>query len=221
MQGNLAVIPAKGRSTRLPRKNIRLFGRLPMIAWTIEAALNSDLFSDVIVSTDDWEIAGIAEDAGASVPFLREDALADDYTPVSLVTLDVVERLPGYKHVAQLMPNCPLRNFKDVQDSFVAWKHTVADSQISVSDYGWANPWWAMTSDGRYLFEDKLRDRSQDLPDLYCPSGAVWWTTTDKLIQYKTFYMPTVDHYVLPYHRGIDIDTQEDFEIADALRRMA
>ena len=218
---NIAVIPARGQSKRLPRKNIRLFGGKPMIVWTIEAAINSGLFADVIVSTEDWEIAGIAEDAGAKVPFIREDALADDYIPVSLVTLDAVERMPKARHhVAQLMPTCPLRTFEDIQESFVQFKHSGADAQISVSDYGWTNPWWAINVHGGYLFEDKLRDRSQDLPDLYCPTGAIWWTTADKLIQYRTFYQPQMDFYVLPYDRGIDIDTQEDFDTAEAFRKI-
>lgn len=216
--GNLAVIPARGNSTRLPRKNIREFGGKPMIAWTIEAAINSGLFQDVVVSTEDWEIAGIAEDFGASVPFTRDLALADEYTPTSMVTLDAVEKLPGYVHVAQLLPSCPLRNYKDIQESFKAFVGSPDDSTISVSDYGWSNPWWAITNAGSYLFAERLRDRSQDLPDLYCPTGAVWWTRPETLQLYKTFYTPRTGYYVIPWMRGIDIDTMEDFEVADALR---
>lgn len=214
---NLAVIPARGGSKRLPRKNIREFGGKPMIAWTIEAAINSGLFKDVIVSTDDWEIAGISEDVGAEVYM---SALHSDYMPTSEITLEIVNQYKGYVHVAQLMVTSPLRTFEDIQESFVQFMHSGCDAQISVSDFGWTNPWWAITEQGGYLFEDKLKDRSQDLPDLYCPTGAIWWTTVLNLIQYGTFYMPKMDYFVLPYMRGIDIDTLEDFEIADAFRRM-
>src|SRR5215510_12419533 len=144
----LAVIPARGGSKRVPNKNIReLFGK-PMIAYTAEAAVESDLFAEVVVSTDSEEIAEISRKFGARAPCLRDASLADDYTPVSSVTLDALNRVDAdgrrYEYVAQLMPNCPLRTAVDVRDSYHQFVEGSAASQISVARYGWQNPWWAM-----------------------------------------------------------------------------
>jgi len=220
---NLAVIPARGGSKRLLRKNIREFGGKPMIAWTIIAAQNAGMFGRVIVSTDDWEIAGIAEHYGAEVPFIREDVLAGDNVPISLVTLDAVVKVEGFERVCQLMPNCPLRDFDDIRDSFTSFVSSEADSQLSVTDYGWTSPWWAINGEGRRIFDrlDTFNKRSQDLPELYCPTGAVWWADVEALKRYKTFYTPSCALWHIDRLHGIDIDTEKDLEVAEALRRIA
>ena len=108
----IAIIPARGGSKRIPGKNVRELAGRPMIAYTIEAACASGLFERVVVSTDSQEIAEIAERYGAESPFLRDAGLADDVTPVSLATLDALQRLDPdggqYDTLAQLMPNCPV-----------------------------------------------------------------------------------------------------------------
>ena len=194
--GRLAVIPARGGSKRLPGKNIRcLLGR-PALAYTVEAALASGLFARVVVSTDDETIARVAREAGAEVPFLRDAALADDHTPVSRVTLDALLRLDGdssrFSQVAQLMPNCPLRTAADVCSSYERFVRTSAESQLSVTRYGWQNPWWAMRRvEGARLeplFEQAVTTRSQDLPELFCPTGAIWWVRADVLRREGTFH---------------------------------
>ena len=140
----IAVIPARGGSKRIPRKNIKLFDGKPIIAHTVEAALQSRLFSQVVVSTDSEEIALLAEQYGAEVPFLRDARLADDVTPVSAATVDVVQRLDAtedrFAYVCQLMPNCPLRSAEDIAKSYTQLLSTDSDSQISVVRYGWQNP---------------------------------------------------------------------------------
>src|SRR5919109_2343177 len=145
--GCLAVIPARGGSKRVPGKNLRLLGDRPVIAYTIHAAWTSGIFDRVVVSTDSEQIADVARRFGAEVPFLRDPALADDRAPVSLVTLDAVQRLVpegAACDVAQLMPNCPLRTAEDIRRSYDAFQASGADSQISVTWYGWQNPWWAL-----------------------------------------------------------------------------
>ena len=225
-QSCLAVIPARGGSRRIPRKNTRdLCGR-PVIAYTIEAALQSGVFDRVVVSTDDDQIAAIAKEYGADVPFIRAASLADDYTPVSLVTLDALERLDPdgkvYRYVAQLMANCPLRTAEDVRDSYRQFVETGADSQISVTRYGWLNPWWAMTRDDRYrlafIFDEQRVDRrSQDLPEVFCPTGAIWWAKADVLRCEKTFYIADRTGWEIPWQRAVDIDTEDDWRLAEIL----
>lgn len=224
---NLAVIPARGGSKRLPGKNVMALGGKPMIAHTIEAALGSRLFEMVVVSTDDEQIAEIAVQHGAQVPFLRDASLADDHTPVSAATADTVRRLEAdglrFDAVAQLMANCPLRNAEDVQGSATAFASSPHAAQVSVTDYGWLNPWWALTreEDGsaKALFEERLASRSQDLPTLYCPTGAIWWAETEALLGAGTFHLEKRALYELPWHRAVDIDEEADFKLAELLLR--
>jgi pseudaminic acid cytidylyltransferase len=221
----IAVIPARGGSKRIPGKNLKLLGGKPLIAYTIAAATESGLFGRVMVSTDSTEIAEIARRYDAEVPFLREENLADDFTPVSSVTVDALLRLDpvGDKVdlVAQLMPNCPLRTADDVIDSHAQFEKTGAQSQISVVRYGWQNPWWAMRRNERHemepVFQEHITSRSQDLPELFCPTGAIWWAKADTLRHTKTFHCENRTGWEIPWQRGIDIDTYQDWAMAEVL----
>jgi pseudaminic acid cytidylyltransferase len=224
----IAVIPARGGSKRIPGKNIRALAGKPIIAYTIAAACESGLFERVVVSTDSQEIAEVARQYNAEVPFLRDGSLADDFTPVSAVTADALVRIDpaGDKFglVAQLMPNCPLRTAQDVRDSFRQFESTAADSQISIVRYGWQNPWWAMRRNARQelepVFKEQMTARSQDLPELFCPTGAIWWARSAALRRTKTFHLENKTGWEIPWQRGIDIDTFEDWEMAEALIRI-
>lgn len=221
----LAVIPARGGSKRIPGKNIRQLGGRPAIAYTIDAALASGVFARVVVSTDSDEIADVALRYGAEVPFMRDPSLADDHTPVSLVTVDALERLDprgtAFRYVAQLMPNCPLRNADDVRDSFAQYTRSGSVAQLSVTRFGWLNPWWAMTRDASLvlhpLFEREATMRSQDLPELYCPTGAIWWATAGTLRLERTFHVAGRTGWELPWWRALDIDTMDDWRMAELL----
>lgn len=223
----IAVIPARSGSKRVPDKNIRLMCGKPIISYTIKAALQSKIISSVIVSTDSEEIAEISLDYGAEVPFLRSKVLSDDYTPVSLVTLDVIEqlRLKGkeYKNVVQLLPNCPMRDSTDILNSYSHFVQSKAESQISVTRYGWLNPWWAMTRDMNNvlspIFPEQMKKRSQDLPDLFCPTGAVWWIQADILRREKTFHCKNRTGWEISWDHAVDIDTEEDWRMAEILMR--
>jgi pseudaminic acid cytidylyltransferase len=223
----LAVIPARGGSKRIPHKNIRILCGKPIIEYTIEAALQSKIFSSVIVSTDSQEIADISQDCGADVPFLRLKNLSDDYTPVSLVTLDAVEKMQQdgrkFRYIAQLLPNCPLRDSADIIHSFTQFMESKAESQISVTRYGWLNPWWAMTrNENKVLspvFLEQTKKRSQDLPDLFCPTGAIWWIHLETLLREKTFHCENRTGWEIPWDHAVDIDTDEDWRMADALMK--
>jgi N-acylneuraminate cytidylyltransferase len=221
----LAVIPARAGSKRVPRKNVRLLAGQPMLTYTIEAARGSELFDRVVVSTDSPEIAAIAEAAGAEVPFLRSGDLADDFTPVSLVTLDALERLDPagnhYPSVAQLMPTCPLRGAEDIRASYRAFRESGSASQVSVTRFGWQNPWWAGERDAKGVlhpvFQQFVQSRGQDLPSLFCPTGAVWWASASTLRREKTFHIAGRTGWEIPWDRGVDIDSEDDWRLAELL----
>jgi pseudaminic acid cytidylyltransferase len=222
----IAIIPARGGSKRVPGKNILPLAGKPLIAYTIEAALKSALFGRVVVSTDSEEIADVARTNGADVPFLRSSQISDDVTPVSAATADALERLDPdgtqYKIVAQLMANCPLRTAADLVSSYKQFSETSSDAQISVVRYGWQNPWWAMRRDaGSFaldpLFPREMSARSQDLPELFCPTGAIWWGKTKAIREQRTFHIPGRTGWEISWQHGVDIDTPEDMEFAEAL----
>lgn len=221
----LAVIPARGGSKRIPGKNLRSLAGKPLLAYTVEAALQSDLFEHVVVSTDSPDIAEVARECGAAVPFLRDASLSDDFVPVSAATVDALERIDPsgdvIASVCQLMPNCPLRVSGDIVDSYEQFDRTGAEAQVSVVRYGWQNPWWAMRRDEELvlapLFEDAATERSQDLPELFCPTGAVWWAKAGALRRERTYHMAGRTGWEIPWRRGIDIDTETDWELAQVL----
>jgi len=218
----LAVIPARGGSKRIPGKNLTPFAGKPLLAYTVEAAVASGLFDRVVVTTDDPEIAAAAREFGAEVPFMREPGLADDFVPVSTATLDALERVDpagdAVADVCQLMPNCPLRNARDMIASAAQFDDSDVGSQISVVRYGWQNPWWAMRRDERFmlepLFSEAVSARSQDLPEPFCPTGAVWWAKAAALRREGTFHMAGRTGWEIPWQRGVDIDTVDDLELA-------
>lgn len=222
MVKNIAIIPARGGSKRIPHKNIIDFFGKPLIAWTIEAAQESGIFERVIVSTDDEQIAKVAQQYGAEVPFMRQ-AFADDYSPVSLVTTDALEQLlpDRYDTVVQLMANCPLRTSDAIRASYAYFIKHKLDFQLSCFPFGWMNPWWAYKLDEHNtpepLFSDNLRNmRSQDQERLYCPTGAIWMAKAEKLCQQKTFYGDGYKFFPLSWEESVDIDDYEDLKMAKA-----
>jgi CMP-N-acetylneuraminic acid synthetase len=218
----IAIILGRGGSKRIPRKNIVDFAGKPMIAWSIQAAINSRRFDRVCVSTDSDEIAQIARDYGAEVPFLRRSA-ADDVAPASEATIVTLEQAESffsetYGVVAQLMGNCPLRNQQDIADAMDNFFKVLPDSQISCFRFGWMNPWWAAElADGgfpEFKFTQALTARSQDLPPLYCPSGAFWVANARALKMHRSFYGGRSIFHPMPWMSAMDIDDAEDLEMA-------
>ncbi len=221
---HIAVILARGGSKRLPRKNILEFHGKPMLAWTVEAALESGCYQRVLVSTDDAEIAAIARDYGAEAPFLRL-AAADDMASSSEATLAALGQAEAhwgehYDHVSQLMANCPLRSAADIRDSVANFLQRRAQFQISCFRFGWMNPWWAARLDEEqrphYLFPEARATRSQDLPSLYCPSGATWIAGCEPLRQHGSFYGPGHVLDPISWMSAMDIDDAEDLMMANA-----
>lgn len=225
---NIAIIPARGGSKRIPRKNIFSFNGRPMLAWTVQAALESGCFDQVLVSTDDPEIAQEAITAGASVPFYRTQN-ADDQSPVSLATLSALRQAEQhwdtrFDQVVQLMPNCPLRTSDDIGSALKNFAESGSFFQISCFQFGWMNPWWAarLQVDGKPspIFPEALLKRSQDLDRLFCPTGAIWVAERDSFLKYETFYGPDYRFFPLAWESAIDIDNLDDLQMALMIARL-
>jgi len=217
----LALIPARGGSKRLPRKNLLDFGGKPMVAWTIEAAKFSGVFDKVIVSTDDEELAHIGTTFGAEI--LRRSAdLADDHTGLISVLQHVVRMLDSqFDSVCLLLPNCPMRIEADIRKSCEEYERRRPAALLSVVDYLWTPPYRALQQTENALtpvFGDWVNRKSQEYPIMVCPSGAIYWTDIQAVLKADALYVDGIEYFSMPWYRGIDIDTKDDFEIAAALR---
>ena len=223
----LAVIPARGGSKRIPKKNIVPLAGKPMINWTIEAAQSCSFIDRVIVSTDSNEIKEVAENQGVEIPFLRTSAM-DDVSPASEATLSCLEQSKDewgeFDVVVQLMPNCPLRTSDVIAKGIEKFFQNESRSQISYFKYGWMNPWWANTMDQKMkptpLFPDAMKSRSQDLDNLYCPTGAVWISLSDTLVKHRNFYTDDYRGFIIDWISALDIDDEDDLELAEAVFQM-
>jgi CMP-N-acetylneuraminic acid synthetase len=220
----IALIPARGGSKRVPRKNIRPFFEHPMVAYSIAAARNSGLFSRVLVSTEDPEISAVSRKYGAEI-VPRPAELAEDSVTVVDVALHALTFVSakGAKPAAlcNLMPNCPLRRSADIKAQWQAFDPS-RSFQISAVAYRGVYPQWSLAVDGRgegrWFFGEALKP-SQDLPPLVCPTGAIWWVRVDDFVKQKRFYGTPFHVQPMDSDRGLDIDTEEDLRLAELLVR--
>ncbi|MDE0836947.1 MAG: acylneuraminate cytidylyltransferase family protein [Akkermansiaceae bacterium] len=220
----LAIIPARGGSKGLPGKNIRLLAGVPLIAHTIRAALEADTVSRILVSTDDEDIAAVARESGAEVPFLRPPELSDDKAfgvDVCLHALAHAEDVLDYhpEFVILLQPTSPMRHASDINAAVSLLCKSGADSVVSlkpVTEY----PQWMKKMDGQQrissLFDDlELTSSRQDLEKSYLLNGAIYLSTAAALKKNRSFYGGDTRGYVMPEDRSIDIDTLKDFLTAE------
>jgi len=219
----IAIIPARGGSKGLADKNVKdLLGK-PMIAYTIEAALQSKLIHRVIVSTDDQEIANIAVEAGAKCPFLRPKELASDNAMAVDNYIYTIERLNteyGYKidSFVVLQPTSPLRSVEDIDAAISLFLDKNADSVVSYVEESHPVTWHKHIDEyGRFenIFEDILANR-QDNRKSYYPNGAIMVFKYD-LVKSKQYYSADSYAYIMPKSRSVDIDYIDDFEYAEYL----
>lgn len=217
----VAIIPARGGSKRIPKKNIVPFNGKPLIAHTIEAAKASGVFDDIIVSTDSEEIATVSKKYGALVPELRDEK-SDDISPVSEATIHTLKQLErkGLKYdvVIQLFAVCPLRDAADIEACYQYFRERKAPFVLSCFKFDWMNPWWAFSKnqngEAKWLFDDARKQRSQDLPDLYSPTGAIWIANVDALLKEGSFYGKGHIFWEMDWKHALDIDVAADLEMA-------
>lgn len=219
----VGVIPARSSSKSIPRKNIAMVAGKPLIAHTIQAALDAKLIDRVIVSTDSQEIADMARSFGAEVPFLRPPELAQDDTPGIEPIIHAARWLnnnddyhPDY--VMVLQPTSPLRTAEDIEAAVQLAQKQQADSVVSVCPVH-QHPYWMkrITDDGRlvdFLSLGTDYTRRQDLPPVYALNGAIYLVRCEVLLEHKTFYTDHTYAYVMPPERSLDIDTLQDLYLA-------
>ncbi|WP_428031354.1 pseudaminic acid cytidylyltransferase [Ancylobacter sp.] len=222
----LAVIPARGGSKRIPRKNIRPFGGLPIIAWSIRAARDSGCFDRILVSTDDAEIAEMARTHGAEVPFLRPPELSDDHTG----TIPVIAHAVAWQNAQGtpvseaccLYATAPFVRASDLRHGLQVLEQSGADYAFSVTTY--AAPVQRalrITREGRVamLQPEHFHTRSQDLEEIWHDAAQFYWGRARAWLAQETLFGPSSAPIPLPRQRVQDIDTPEDWERAEGMFR--
>lgn len=222
----VAIIPARGGSKRIPRKNIRPFHGRPMIAWPIAAAAASGLFDRVIVSTDDAEIADVARAEGAEVPFLRDPSLADDRTGVTPVVQDTLRRLEAIGERPALAclvyATAPFLRAEDLARGLNALEETGADYANSVTSFPAPVQRAMVIEDGRLRMIDPANRlvRSQDLPEAYHDAGQFCWGRREAWLSDRAVFDAPTAAVLLPRFRVQDVDTPEDWTRAEVMARV-
>ena len=219
-----AIIPARGGSKRIQRKNIRQFHGRPMIAWTIDTAINSGLFSNVIVSTDDAEIAAIAQEHGAQVPFLRPAAFSNDYATTQDVMRHAVTWLAKNQiesdFVCCLYATAPFLQAEDVVKGLRALQESTADYAYAVTEFDYS-PHRALikNQNGQVSLEkpELAAVRSQDLPSLVHDAGQFYWAKTETWLTQQEVLSSAGIGIEIPRSQAQDIDNEEDWKLAEAL----
>lgn len=221
----LAIIPARGGSKRVPHKNVREVAGKPLIAHTIEHASSASRIDRTIVSTDDEEIAEVAKEHGADIPFMRPAELATDTATLPETITHALDNLQKadskYDWICTLQATCPLRTPKDIDETLAKLDKTGADSCLTISKYV-TPPQWAMARDEngalseffdfQMLWTDEPA-RSQDIPELYHPNGAVFATSIEAWRTYESFYTPYTTGYEMPRERSFDVDEPWELEL--------
>ena len=221
MRNAIAIIPARGGSKRIPRKNIKLFHGKPLIAYSIEIALSCGLFSKVIVSTEDAEIAKIAKEYGAEVPFMRSSELADDLSSSGDVVTDAIKKLQEmgekFEYVCTLYATAPFLKEKYLKEGFEKLKKSNARLAFSVTSMPFPiQRTFKLTEDGRckMFTPEYFSSRSQDLEEAYQDAGQFYWEIVDKKLRDIPFGSDSIP-IILPRHLVQDIDTPEDWKRAE------
>ena len=221
---NVAVIPARGGSKRIPRKNIRKFNGKPIIAYSIEKALLSNLFDKVIVSTDDDEIKDIALQFGAEVPFKRPDRLSDDYTGTTAVVAHAVKWLENQgktlNAVCCIYSTAPLLDLKYLKTSYNIFNTGNWDYVFSAAEYIYpVERSFKVLDNGslKMLLPENLNKRSQDLTTTYHDAGQFYWGTFEAWVENRPVFSERSTIIKLPSYRTADIDTKEDWKRAELM----
>lgn len=220
---NIAIIPARGGSKRLPGKNIKNLAGKPMIAWTIEAALDSGVFDHVFVSTDDQSIAKISQKFGAEVPFLRPAELASDTATTNEVVTHLVEWFEeeyniAATNIAILQPTSPLRDSIHIREAANLMKKKSVKAVVSVCELEYpmqlCNNLGVNGSMDGFIKPENLK-RTQDLATYYRLNGALYFFERDYVNNLSNLYSEGTYSYIMASRSSIDIDTKEDFKLAE------
>lgn len=219
----IAVIPARGGSKRIQKKNIKQLAGKPLITYTIEAALHSTSINRTFVSTDDEDVQNIVKPYSVEI-IERPQELAADETPTIDVVFHVLQVLEAEdylpKTIVLLQPTSPLRTSQDIDSALELFLRRECEAVMSVCRV-FRSPYWSFRICEDYLkplFDEKyLKMRRQDLPELYMPNGALYVSTPYNLRKYGSFCCPQTVPYIMPPERSVDIDDEMDFLLAEVL----
>jgi CMP-N,N'-diacetyllegionaminic acid synthase len=216
----LALIPARGGSKGVPRKNIRELCGKPLIAWSIEAAQKSKYIDRLVVSTEDEEIAEIARNYGAEVPFMRPPELSQDETSGMAPVLHALEQLPGYENILLLQPTSPLRTVKDIDGIIQLYNNNMAPSCVSVCEPSKHPQWmYQILKNGCLdsVIKKPLINRRQELSEIFALNGSLYLAQTEWFNRRNTFINEETLGYIMPTERSVDIDSPLDWKWAEFL----
>jgi CMP-N,N'-diacetyllegionaminic acid synthase len=218
----VGLIPARGGSKGFLRKNIRQIAGKPLIVWTIETALRARRLDSVVVSTEDEEIADVARQHGAQVPFMRPAELARDDTPGVEPALHALGQRPDWNAIVLLQPTSPLRTADDIDACIELAERHGAPSAASVAAPG-THPYWmcCLGPDQRItpLLDVAEVANRQDLPTVYAMNGALYYARADWLRMHRAFVTRDTVGYIMPPERSVDLDTPLDWRLAEMLLR--
>ena len=210
----VGLIPARGGSKGIPRKNIRNFCGKPLIYWTIEAARKANCFDRLIVSTDDIEIAKIAKMAGAEVPFMRPEHLANDEASGFSVLNNLLENIPEADKIITLQPTSPLRRAEDIKGILKFFKSSNTDSVVSLTLANKHPSWMFNISSTNKMVpftNEEIPSCRQKLNNVYVLNGSLYLGTRDFYIKEKKMFTKNTLGYIMPKEISIDIKTEVDF----------
>lgn len=223
---NIAIIPARGGSKRIPRKNIKLFHDKPLIAYSIENAIESQLFDRIVVSTDDQEIATVAQQYGAEVPFVRPTELSDDFTGTGDVVEHAIKALTtktqSYDYLCTIYATAPLLDKKYLIEAYQKLKSSDAEQAFSVTSMPFPiQRCFKVNKNQRCeMFHPKnFYSRSQDLEEAYQDAGQFYWRNLNKKLTDITFGKGSIP-IILPRYLVQDIDTIEDWQQAEMMYQL-
>ena len=221
----LAIIPARGGSKGVPKKNIKEIEGIPLIGYTIREAKKSKYISRVVVSTDEEEIAEVARKIGAEIPCLRPEELSGDASSTVECVIHMVNYLKENEDyvpdfICLLQCTSPLRTMEDIDEAIEKLFRTDFDGIVSVCEAE-TNPYWTNVFDNDrlkyFLEEGKTITRRQDLPKIYRYNGAIYIIKTGVFLREKSFETDNITGYVMSNEKSIDIDTITDFKVAEIL----
>ena len=223
----LVIIPARGGSKAIPRKNIKDLNGKPLIAYTIEETKKSKYIDRIVVSTEDDEIANVSVKLGVQVPYLRPKELSGDNSPTIDCVIHMISWLKeseGYipDYVCLLQCTSPLRTYEDIEGTIEKAMDLNFDGAVSVCEAE-VNPYWTNVFTGDklnyFIEEGKKITKRQDLPKVYRINGAVYVIKTNILLKQKTFETDNITGYVMSNEGSVDIDDEIDFKLAELLMK--
>jgi len=226
MKKSVAIITARGGSKRIPRKNIRDFLGEPIISYSIAAAATASCFDEIMLSTDDAEIAEIAEKYGAQIPFFRSRETSDDFATTAEVLVEVLQEYKNrgieYKYACCIYPTAPFVTGRRIKLSYGKLIENDADSVFPVVRYSYPIQRALKIQDGKLqmFWPEHLNSRSQDLPPAYHDAGQFYWIHVERFLENKRLFTENSLPVMMPEIEVQDIDTEEDWEVAELKYRI-